>query len=163
MKIAEDVYIAEGAKLIGDVTIQPGSSVWFNSVLRADINYIKIGKNTNIQDLSCLHVADNHYVEIGDDCVIGHNVVLHGAIVGNRVLVGMGAIILDGAVIGDDCMIGAGSLILERTVIPPNSLVVGSPARVKRMLTDQEKKYIVDIAEKYKLAAKTYKDKDGKL
>ncbi len=149
-----NVFIAQGAKLIGRVSIGAGASVWYNSVLRADINTITIGENTNIQDLCCLHVADDKPVVIGRDCVIGHNVTIHGATIGSKVLVGMGSIILNGAQIGDDCIIAAGALVPENMVVPSASLVVGMPAKVKRTVTEQEIAQTLHWADKYsKLAA----------
>ena len=112
---------------------------WFNSVIRGDVHYIRIGHRTNIQDLSLLHVTHDTYpLTLGDDVTIGHHVVLHGCTIKDRVLVGMGAVIMDGVVIEEDCIVGAGALITERTHVPSKSLILGSPARVKRALTDAE-------------------------
>lgn len=138
-KLHETVSIFEGAQIVGDVKIGEGSSVWYNAVIRGDVNKIRIGKNVSIQDLTMVHCRVNKYPTfIGNNVTVGHNVVLHGCTIGNNVLVGMGAIILDGAVIGDNSIIGAGSLITQRKTFPPNSLILGSPAKVVRELTKEE-------------------------
>lgn len=147
--IPETVFIADGVKIIGRVSLGEHASVWYNSVLRGDINSITVGARTNIQDLSCLHVADEWPVVIGSDCVVGHQSTIHGATIGDRVLVGMGAIILNGAIVGDDCIVAAGSLIPERMVIPAGSLVIGIPAKIKRPVTDEEKQQTLHWAQKY--------------
>lgn len=136
--IGEDVYIAEGAKIIGKVSIGEHSSIWFNCVLRGDIDTITIGKRTNIQDLSVIHPNAGHPVMIEDDVSVGHACVLHGCTIRTGCLIGMGAIILNGAEIGENCLVGAGSLIPERKVFPPRSLILGSPAKVVRELTPEE-------------------------
>jgi carbonic anhydrase/acetyltransferase-like protein (isoleucine patch superfamily) len=153
-QLSKNVYIAEGAMVIGQVFLSENSSVWFNSVLRADINYIKIGKGTNIQDLSTLHVTDTQGVDIGENCVVGHNAVIHGATIGNNVLVGMGSIILNGAKIGNNCVIGAGALVLENMAVPDGSLVVGNPAKIKRHVREDELEQIKFWGEKYCRLAK---------
>ncbi|RMH07460.1 MAG: gamma carbonic anhydrase family protein [Nitrospirae bacterium] len=155
--IAPGVFIEDTAVIIGDVRIESESSVWFHSVVRGDVNSIRIGRRTNIQDLCLLHVTHHtHPLYIGDEVTIGHHVVLHGCTIHHRVLIGMGAIIMDGADIGEDCVIGAGSLVTERTVIPPKSLVVGSPARVKRQVTDRELRWIKESAQHYIEYARQY-------
>ncbi len=148
--IASTAFIEDTAVIVGDVVIEADSSVWFHSVVRGDVNYIRIGRRTNVQDLSLLHVThDTHPLIIGDDVTIGHHVVLHGCTIQNRVLVGMGAVLMDGVVVGDDCLIGAGALVTEHTKIPPGSLVVGSPARVKRPLRDTELAWLKESAQNY--------------
>ena len=149
MSINRCVFVADGAIVLGDVTIGTGSSVWYNVVIRGDINSISIGKNTNIQDLCCLHVADDCSVVIGDDCVIGHQVAVHGATVGNRVLIGIGAILLNGVEVGDDSIIAAGALIPEGTKIPAGSLVIGMPGKVIRQTTAKEREETLHLAHKY--------------
>lgn len=137
--IAERAYIAEGVRVIGDVVIGHGSSIWFNSVVRGDVNYIRIGSYTNIQDGSVVHVqTDTNPTIVGDYITVGHNVILHGCTVGNNCLIGMGAIILNGAEIGENCIIGAGTLVTEGKKIPPNSLVLGSPGRIVRPVSAEE-------------------------
>ncbi len=138
-KLGSEVFIEESAQVIGDVTMGDQSSVWFNAVVRGDVNYIKIGSRTNVQDNSVLHVSrDTFPLIVGDDVTIGHNVTLHGCVVEDACLIGMGSIILDGAVIGTESFIGAGALVKEGMVIPPRSLVVGLPAKVVRELTEEE-------------------------
>lgn len=148
-KIHPDTFIAESADVMGDITIDEGSSIWYSAVARGDMNYIKIGKYTNIQDNATLHVDTHEPLEIGDYTTIGHNAVVHGCTVGDNCLIGMGAIILNGAIIGDNCIIGAGTLITEGTVIPPNSLVIGTPGKVKRQVTEEEIETIRHNAERY--------------
>lgn len=148
-KTHPDTFIAETADVMGDITIDEGSSIWYSAVARGDMNYIKIGKYTNIQDNATLHVDTYEPLEIGDYTTIGHNAVVHGCTVGNNCLIGMGAIILNGATIGDNCIIGAGTLITEGTVIPPNSLVIGTPGKVKREVTEEEIETIKHNAERY--------------
>lgn len=149
-KIDPSVWIAESAQVIGDVSIGPESSIWFSAVVRGDVHRIRIGARTNVQDLSVLHVTRKTFpLTIGDDVTVGHRVVLHGCTLGNRILVGMGSIIMDGATIGDDVIIGAGSLVTEQTVVEPGSLILGSPARVRRKLSDDEKEWLLRSAANY--------------
>ncbi len=142
-------FVAEGAKIIGSVAMKEFSSVWFNTVLRGDINRIEIGSYSNIQDNSVLHVADNYPLIIGNYVTVGHNAVLHGCVVQNHCLVGMGAVILTGAVIGEGSIIAAGALVKENQKIPPHSLVVGLPAKVVKKIPD-ERAAIHAQAVKYK-------------
>lgn len=155
--IADSAFIEETAIIIGDVVISEESSVWFNSVVRGDVHYIRIGRRTNIQDLCVLHVThDTAPLNIGDEVTVGHRVVLHGCTVKDRVLIGMGAIIMDGAVIGEDSIVGAGSLVTEGTVVPPKSLIFGSPARIRRPATEKELAWISESAENYVRYARWY-------
>ncbi len=155
--IPKSAFIEETALVIGDVVIGEESSVWFNAVVRGDVHYIRIGARTNIQDLSILHVTHDTYpLVLGDEVTIGHHVVLHGCTVKDRVLVGMGAIIMDGAVIGEGSVVGAGALVTERTVVKPNSLVLGSPAKVKRPVTQKELAWISESAQHYVRYARQY-------
>lgn len=155
--VPTSAFIEETAVVIGDVVLGEESSVWFNSVVRGDVHYIRIGHRTNVQDLCMLHVThDTHPLIIGDDVTIGHHVVLHGCTIKDRVLIGMGAIIMDGAVIGEDCVVGAGALVTERTIVPPKSLILGSPAKVKRPVTGEELAWIRESAQNYVRYAKTY-------
>jgi carbonic anhydrase/acetyltransferase-like protein (isoleucine patch superfamily) len=127
------------AVISGDVEIGEGASVWFGTVVRGDVNHVRIGARTNLQDLTVVHVTGGtHPTVIGDDVTVGHRAVLHGCTIGDRCLVGIGAIVLDGAVVGPDAMVGAGALVPPRMVVPPRTLVMGAPARVKRELTDEE-------------------------
>lgn len=139
-KVAEGVFIAPNAVLIGDVEVGEGSSIWFGCVLRADVGSIRIGKRTNIQDLSMIHMTDDVSVaEIGDDVTVGHGAIIHGARVGDGALVGMGAILLDNAIVGANSVVAAGSLVPPRMVIAPGMMVKGSPAKVVREATEEER------------------------
>jgi len=149
-KLSDGVFVEESAIIIGDVTIGQDSSVWFHSVVRGDVHYIRIGSRTNIQDLCVLHVThDTHPLVIGDDVTIGHHVILHGCTIQDRVLVGMGAIVMDGAVLGEDSIVGAGALVTEGTIVPPKRLIVGSPAKVRRGLSVEELVWIRESALNY--------------
>lgn len=149
-KIHETTFVAPSADVIGEVEIGAHSSVWFQVVIRGDVNWIKIGSRTNIQDHSMLHVTRRKSpLKIGDEVTIGHRVTLHGCTVGNRILLGMGVIVLDDAVIEDDCIIGAGSLVTKGTVIPKGSLALGSPAKVVRPLKPEEIAFLKQSAENY--------------
>jgi carbonic anhydrase/acetyltransferase-like protein (isoleucine patch superfamily) len=155
--IPTSCFIETTAVVIGDVVLGEDCSVWFNAVIRGDVNDIRIGNRTNVQDLCMLHVThDTHPLVIGDDVTIGHHVVLHGCTIHDRVLVGMGAIIMDGAVIGEDSVVGAGALIVEGTIVPPKSLILGSPAKVKRPVTEKELAWIKESAENYVKYARQY-------
>ena len=134
----EDVVILPGARVNGDVTMGRGCSVWFNAVIRGDEAPIVLGENTNVQDNSTLHTSHGHPLVIGSGVTIGHNVVLHSCHIKDNCLIGMGSVILDDAVIGTNCIVGAGALVTKGTVIPDGSMVLGSPAKVKRPLTDEE-------------------------
>ena len=155
-KLANAAYVAENASIIGNVELGKDSSVWFSAVVRGDENKITVGARTNIQDLCVLHVQGRFDTVIGDDVTIGHRAIVHGCHVGNRVLIGMGAVIMNGVVIGDDCIIGAGALVTEGQVIPPRSLVIGFPAKVKRQLTDEDVALIKNSSEHYVRMAKGY-------
>lgn len=155
--IAKSAFIEETAVVIGDVVIGEESSIWFRAVVRGDVNYIRIGHRTNVQDLCVLHVThDTAPLVIGDEVTIGHNVVLHGCTIKDRVLIGMGAIIMDGAVIGEDSVVGAGALVTEGTIVPPKSVILGSPAKVKRPVTDKELAWIRESAQNYNAYARQY-------
>lgn len=132
-KISEGCYIAPSADVIGDVELGRGSSVWFNTVVRGDVHYIKIGENTSVQDNSTLHVTNGLFpLNIGSCVTIGHSTIVHGCTLGDRILVGMGAIILDGARIGSDSIVAAGALVPEGASFPANSVIMGAPARLVR-------------------------------
>lgn len=155
--IDESVFIAEGAVIIGDVSIEKDSSVWFNAVVRGDVHFIKIGKRTNIQDGSVLHVTNGkHSLEIGNEVTIGHNAVVHGCILKNNILIGMGAVILDSAVINSNSLIAAGSLIREGFIVPEGVLAAGVPAKIKRDLTKEEINSIKESASGYVNYSKEY-------
>lgn len=155
--IFESNFIASSAQIIGQVTLAEDTNIWFGAVIRADVASITIGERTNVQDNAVVHVATGFPTQIGNDVTIGHGAIVHGCTVGDVVLIGMGSIILDGAIIGKETMIGAGTLIPQGKIIPPRSLVMGSPGKVIRTLTETE---IVDLkasAEHYVSYAKEYK------
>ena len=157
VKIHESCFIAETANLIGDVTIGQNSSIWYMTVLRGDGNYIKVGKHTNIQDNTVVHISTPYPTIIGDYVTIGHSAIIHACTIGNKVLIGMGSIILDGVEIGSETIIGAGSLVPPGKKIPSGVLAMGSPARVVRELTAEEKKSLMDSAEAYVQNGKEHK------
>ena len=143
-------YVDESAQLVGDVRVGEHSSVWMNVVIRGDVHHITIGRRTNVQDNSVIHVMrDTHPTAIGDDVTIGHAAIVHGCTLRDRILVGMGAILLNGVEVGEDCIVAAGTLLTEGSRIPSRSLVMGSPGRVRRALTDAEVASIRDYADRY--------------
>jgi carbonic anhydrase/acetyltransferase-like protein (isoleucine patch superfamily) len=142
-------WIAESATIIGRVRLKTDASVWFGSVLRGDTEWIELGARSQIQDNCTAHTDLGFPLTIGDDCVIGHNVILHGCSIGSRSLVGMGAIMLNGAKIGSNCLVGAGALVPEGKEFPDNSLIVGSPARVLRSVDAEATELIRDGVEQY--------------
>ena len=150
-------YVDASAQVIGDVEIGPESSIWMCAVVRGDVNFIRIGARSNVQDGSIVHVMhETHPTRIGDDVTIGHAAVVHGCTIGNRVLIGMGATILNGAVVGEDSIVAAGSLVTEGAVIPPRSLAMGSPAKVRRTLSDEDVASILEYAANYVRYKKDY-------
>ena len=159
MKIIDKtVFIADGARVLGDVEIGKNSSVWFNAVIRADSNSIKIGERSNVQDNAVIHTSRDFGVRIGDNVTIGHGAIVHGCTVKNNVMIGMGAIVLNGAIVEENCIIGAGALVTQGKVIPAGSLVFGNPAKIVRNLTDQEISSITDNAASYVKEAEQYKN-----
>jgi carbonic anhydrase/acetyltransferase-like protein (isoleucine patch superfamily) len=157
-KIHESVFVAENATVIGDVEIDENSSVWFGSVLRGDVNFIHIGKRTNIQDGSIIHVSSKtHPTIIEDEVTLGHRVTLHGCHIETGCLIGIGAIVLDGVRVGRNSLVAAGSLLTPGTEIPPRSLVMGTPARVKRQLTNEEIYNLARFWQNYTELSKIYK------
>jgi carbonic anhydrase/acetyltransferase-like protein (isoleucine patch superfamily) len=159
--IEENVFIAPGAMVIGDVTIREGASVWYNTVIRADTAPIVIGRHTNIQDNCTLHVDADAPLTIGDECTIGHGVIVHGATLGNQVLVGMKAVVLNHAQIGSRTIIGACALVGEHKDIPEGVLMLGIPAKFARALTEVELENIVTSAEGYYERALEHKKSIG--
>jgi len=156
-KLGERVYIAEGAQIIGDVEIGDHSSVWFNSVIRGDVYYVRIGRHTNIQDGCVGHVQKDQCALILKDYVtVGHGVMMHGCTIESHCLIGMRATILNDVVVGEYSIVGAGALVTERTIIPPRSLVLGVPAKVKRTLTEEEVARIDEYATRYYQYKETY-------
>ena len=156
-QLGRDVFLAEGAQLIGEVSVGDASSIWFGSVLRGDINRVVIGHHTNIQDLSVCHVADDYACEVGSYVTVGHRAILHGCRVDDEVLVGMGAVLMNGVVVGTQSIIGAGALLTERLQVPPGSLVYGTPAKVVSRLAEKERAAIRSWAEKYCRVAANYR------
>lgn len=156
--IDASAFIAPSADIIGDVVIGAESSIWYGCVVRGDVHHIRIGCRTNVQDLTIVHVAAGKFPTlIGDEVTIGHRAIIHACTIGDRCLIGMGAIVMDGAVIGDDCIIGAGALVTERTVVPAGSVVMGTPALIKRGLRDNERAWILKSAQNYCELAKQYR------
>ena len=156
-EVHPDAWVAPNATLIGKVKIEKNSSIWFNAVLRGDIELISIGENTNIQDGSVLHTDPGYKLNVGKGVTVGHMVMLHGCQISDDTLIGIGSIILNNAKIGKNCIIGANSLITENKIIPDNSLVVGSPGRVLRKVTEEEIKAIHENAKHYVDGSKKYK------
>ncbi len=163
--IGDKTWIADSADVIGDVEIGEDCSIWFGTVIRGDVHFIKIGDRVSVQDLSMIHVThhkgkerkigDGNPTIVGDDVTIGHRVMLHGCTIEDACLIGMSATILDGAVIGKESIVGAGSLVTKNKVFPPRSLIMGSPAKVVRELTNEE------VEELYASAKRYVKFKDG--
>lgn len=157
-KLDETVFCADSVDIIGDVEIGAGSSIWFQVVIRGDVNSIRIGARTNIQDGSVIHVTHKtHATIVGDDVTIGHNVTLHGCKIGDRCLVGMGAVVLDGAEVENDAMVAAGALVTPGSHIPSGTLYAGSPAKYKRHLSEQEIEGLKRSALNYMQYAENYK------
>ena len=149
-------WVAPNATILGDVTLEKNSSIWFNAVLRGDIENILIGEGSNVQDGSVLHTDPGYPLKVGKNVTIGHLVMLHGCTIGDNSLIGIGAVILNNAKIGKNCIIGAKTLIAENKEIPDDSLVVGSPGRVLRKVTEDEKKAVLDNTKHYQDNWKRY-------
>ncbi len=154
-------FVAPGARVVGNVTLHPSSSVWYNAVLRGDYASIELGEGSNIQDGVAVHVDADWPVTIGRDVSVGHNAVVHGCTIGDTVLIGMGSVVLSGSVIGDECLIAGGAVVLEGTVVPPRSLVAGVPAKVRRTLTDDEVEGIRQNAKRYVANARHHAEPVG--
>ncbi len=148
-RLGEHVYIAQSAVVLGDVNLGDFSSVWYNAVLRGDINRIVVGHHTNIQDNAVLHLADEFPCLVGNHVTVGHSAIVHACHVGDEVLIGMGAVILDGAVVGKQSLIGAKAVVTPGMKIPPGSMVLGTPAKVARKLTPTERNGLKYWANKY--------------
>jgi gamma-carbonic anhydrase len=147
--LGRDVYIARTAVVLGDVTLGDQSSIWYGAVLRGDINRIVVGRGSNVQDNAVLHLADDHPCILGDFVTVGHSANVHACTVGDECLIGMGAIVLDGAVVGAQSLVGANALVTPGMQIPPGSMVLGSPAKVVRMLRPEERAGLKHWADKY--------------
>ena len=149
-RVHATAYVDASAQVVGDVDIGAESSIWLNAVLRGDVHWIRIGQRSNVQDGTVVHVMNGtHPTTVGDDVTIGHAAIVHGCTLRNRVLVGMGAILLNGVEVGDDSIVAAGTLLTEGMRVPSRSLVMGSPGRVKRPLTDAEVGSILQYAARY--------------
>ena len=156
-KLAERVFLANGAHIIGDVEIGSDSSIWFNTVVRGDVNTIRIGARTNVQDNTTVHVtSQTGPCRIGDDVTIGHNAIIHACTIEDRCLIGMGAVILDSARIQAGSIVGAGALVTQGKTFPPGSLIIGSPAKAVRQLTPEEQAGLLDSAQHYIETAHMY-------
>lgn len=155
--IHQSCFVASNATVIGNVVMKKGSSVWFGTVVRADNDQIMIGEQSNIQDNCTLHTDVNHQIHIGKRVTVGHNVIIHGSVIEDEVLIGMGAVILNGAHVGKHSIIGANALILENQIIPTNSVVVGNPARVIKKISDEQLMHILENAVHYEQLGNEYK------
>ena len=162
-QIGKDTFLAENATIVGDVVVGEGCSIWFNAVLRGDVNSIRIGNGVNIQDGSVLHTLyEKSTIEIGDNVSIGHNVTIHGARIEDGALIGMGAVVLDHAVVGEGAIIAAGSVVLSRTVVEPGSIYAGVPAKfVKKVDPEQAKEINQKIANNYHMYASWYTEEEN--
>ena len=156
-EVHPEAWVASNATIIGKVKLKKNSSIWFNAVLRGDIELITIGENSNIQDGSVLHTDPGYPLTVGKGVTVGHMVMLHGCQISDDTLIGIGSIILNNAKIGKNCIVGANTLITENKIIPDNSLVVGSPGRVLRKVTDEEIKAILENGKHYVDISKKYK------
>ena len=150
-------FIAEGVQLIGNVQIANDASIWFNSVLRGDINCVEVGERTNIQDGSVLHVTSDFACRIGSDVTVGHRAIVHACTIGDCCLIGMGSIVLDNATVGSNSLVAAGAVVLQNAVVPEGVLVAGVPAKGIRKLTDDETKGIRESAEHYVAYARGFR------
>lgn len=159
-KIEKGVFIAPSADVIGLVTLEENSSIWHQCVVRGDVNTIYVGKNTNVQDLTMLHVTEDFALNIGSNVSIGHSVTLHGCTIGDRCLIGMGAVILDGAEIGENSVVAAGSLVPPGKKFPKGSMIMGNPAVVKRGLTEEELERYGNHYKSYIITKDEYLDPD---
>jgi carbonic anhydrase/acetyltransferase-like protein (isoleucine patch superfamily) len=157
-QIAESAWLAPNTTVIGDVTIEEGASIWFGAVLRGDNQPIHIGRGSNIQDNSTLHCNRYSGMTVGENVTVGHNVVLHSCTIGDNCLIGMGAVVMDNAVIGENSIVGAGALVTPGKIFPPNSLIVGAPARVKSEVTEEALKSAISAGEEYRKRAEEYKN-----
>ncbi|WP_353113758.1 gamma carbonic anhydrase family protein [Microbacterium sp.] len=159
--IDESAFVAEGARIVGEVALAEGTSVWYNAVLRGDSAGIVIGAGSNVQDNVSVHVDAGHGVRVGERVSIGHNAVVHGCVVGDGSLIGMGAVVLSGAVIGKGCLVAGGAVVLGGTEVPDGSLVAGVPAKVRRALTDEERAGLLENAEIYLRHLQTHRDAEA--
>jgi carbonic anhydrase/acetyltransferase-like protein (isoleucine patch superfamily) len=148
-QLASGAWVADSAQVIGAVELGENASVWFGAVVRGDTDTIRVGRNSNVQDLSVLHADEGKPLSIGDNVTIGHQVMVHGCTIGDNTLIGIGAVVLNGAVIGRNCIVGAGSVVTENKEFPDNSLIIGSPAKVVRTLDEATARKLAQSAEHY--------------
>lgn len=148
-EIEDSAFVADGARIVGDVRIGDRASVWYNAVIRADRARIRLGARSNVQDNVSVHVDRSHPALIGEDVSIGHNAVIHGCVIEDGCLIGMGAVVLSGAVIGAGSLVAAGTVVLEGTIVPPGSLIAGVPGQVRRPLSEGEKSNLIRNAATY--------------
>ena len=158
VQIEGEVFIAPTATLVGNILLKDKSSVWWGAVLRGDYERIIVGERTNIQDNSVIHMDADFPVTLGNQVTVGHKAVLHGCTVGNNSLIGINSVVMNDVVIGDDCLIGSNTLVTEGKHIPPRSLVVGSPGKVIRELTDEQVAEITDFSDRYVRNSKRYRE-----
>lgn len=155
--VPASAFVAPTARVVGDVTLGENVSVYYSAVIRAEVEPIRVGSGTNVQDCCVFHSDEGFPVNVGENCTIGHGAIIHGCTIGNNTLIGMGAIVLNGVVIGDNCIVGAGALVTGGTVIPDGSMALGSPAKVKRELTEAEIQGNRESALGYQEECKLYK------
>jgi len=149
-RVDTSAFVDASAQVIGDVVLGPESSVWMNVVIRGDVNSVRVGSRTNIQDLTLVHgMRDTHPTSVGDEVTVGHSAVIHGCVIEDRCLIGMGAILLNGSHIGTGSIVAAGTLVPEGCIVPPGSMVMGLPGKVRRQLTPEEDATILVYAENY--------------
>lgn len=161
-RIHDSVTIFDGVRITGDVEIGEDCTIWYNTVIRGDVNFIRIGKRTNVQDLSMLHVThEKHPLHIGNDVTLGHSVVVHGCTIHDHALIGMGARVLDGVVVNSHSIVAAGAIVRERFIVPEGVLVAGIPAKIIRDLTDDDRKMIAMIPPRYVDVAEVYRNDAG--
>jgi len=163
-KLDPTAFVEETALVIGDVEMGPGSSVWFHSIVRGDVNYIRIGERSNIQDSCVVHVTHKKWPTfIGSETTLGHRALVHGCVIGDHCLIGMGAIVLDGAEIGDNSIVGAGAVVVPGMKAAPNSLLVGVPAKRVREVTEDDVTMIENPLNQYQRLAEHYRERASKL
>jgi carbonic anhydrase/acetyltransferase-like protein (isoleucine patch superfamily) len=160
-KLGEGVYVDVAAQVIGDVELGDHASVWMGAVVRGDVNGIRIGARSNVQDNCVLHVTAEHRTELAEEVTVGHSVTLHGCRIGPRCLIGIGAIVLNGVEIGEESVVAAGALVPEGMQVPPRSLVMGVPGKVRREVTEAERQHVRQLAQNYLGYKESYLEESG--